>query len=211
MITAVWMLAYDSSIVIIKRKGKHTANTQSLCREKRNDLVIGKPRQRPFEDLLVWKGFILWVFNVSSNFVHNFLSEPCCRLVFIGNALNCSDSLVLAAPGHEELGRFIEGEEQEAGKEHGKCDSTQGQDKISPAHVVFFGARAGIGARISGNKCPGKQTGNQITNRPEHSQTTQDIPRCKRQEFQEDGCIHGHISAYSQAQASEQSTGSAYR
>jgi hypothetical protein len=64
-------------------------------------------------------------------------------------------------------------EEEEAADEHGECYGAEGEDEVSPAHVVFLTALAGRGGRWAGeiwDESPSEKRSDQVTDWPENGQ-----------------------------------------
>lgn len=136
-----------------------TRQPETLGREQRSDLLDGEPRERPLDDL--HDGQLLGVGHLgdATELVEELNREPGGSPVLLRDPLDGGDGLVLAAAGHEELGRLVEGEE-EAGQEHAEGDGAQGQDEVAPAPVVSLEADlGGVLAREVGDKGPRKHTG----------------------------------------------------
>jgi len=124
----------------------HTGDTKLLGLEKGLDLLNGESLKRSLNDFNGAQGLLLSLLRVPANLVENFLSEPSCSLVLMRNALNCSNSLILATARNQEFRGLVESEQEESAEEHAEGNGTERQNQISPAPVVGLGTSGVVGA-----------------------------------------------------------------
>ena len=184
-------------------------NPQTLVGKQRGNLLVGEAFQRPLDDLAVRESLLRVLLGITTDLVQDLLGEPGLGLVLVGDALHRRDGLILPSARHQELGRLVQGEQEEPAEEHGKGDGPQREHEVSPAPVVGLGARGVALTREVGDVGPGQHTGDQRTNRPPGGQTAQQTGRIGRQTFQEDCSIHGKVSTNAQTKAGIQRTGAA--
>ena len=140
-----------------------TGNSKTLGREQRSDLLHGELGQRALQDLRGGKVLFLAILGSSADLLQDLHREPGLLLIVMGDTVNSCDSVLIPALGDEELGRFVQLEKEESTHPEHHGDGTKGKNKVSPAHVVFLGAVARVGARVVGNESPGQHTGNEGT------------------------------------------------
>jgi len=73
--------------------------------------------------------------RITTDLVEDFLRKPGGRSVFVSHSMDNGNSLSLTTSGEEELGRLVEMEEEESGKEHHECEGAHSVDKISPSLI----------------------------------------------------------------------------
>lgn len=117
--------------------------------------------------------------------------------------------LVLAFT-HEEFGRLVDGEEDEATEEHGHCDTAEHNHQVSPSHVLAFGTiRVFLFAGQITQQRPCYQRSKDLGERPVDGQNSQQPLMAPGQEFQEDRRINRQITAHADTpQACEDADGS---
>jgi hypothetical protein len=107
--------------------------------------------------------------RVTANLIENVHGEPGLGLVLVGNPVDCSNGVLLATPGKQELGGLVEMEQEEAADKHENGQGAHGEHEVSPAHIVvlsaardsvadFVAGRQAIRAAISRNEAPGDKT-----------------------------------------------------
>ncbi|GMF74269.1 unnamed protein product [Aspergillus oryzae] len=142
--------------------------------EGRLDTFQGELGKVSCDDLLDCKSLLFDFFRVATDLVEDVLGEPGLLLVLVGNAVDSMDSLGLATTREQELRRLVEVEEEETTEEHGKGQSTQGEDQVSPPHVILLGAaldtigntvagRQVTSARVCWNVGPCEQTSSAVS------------------------------------------------
>lgn len=215
---------------------KHGGDTHSLVGEERADALQRELLESPSDDLHGGQRLLFArLLGIAPNLIEDFLGQPGLGLVLVGDCLDGCHGFGLAAVSKEELGGLVKMEEEEAANEHAKGQGTQGENQISPAHIVFPSAASfsicdavaggqAFSTAVRGDVRPGEQTGgtvskaetrkteainqpsNEITDWPEHTQHSKKVARGERQEFQEECTVNGQVSTYTQAQARTQGT-----
>lgn len=121
-------------------------------------MLDGEAREGPLDDLHDGQLLRVVILGYATQLVEELGSEPGGGPVLERNALDGGDGLVLAAAGHEELGRLVEGE-GEPGNEHAEGDGAKRQDEVPPAPVVGLETDLGPGlAGEVGDEGPGEHT-----------------------------------------------------
>lgn len=150
-------------------KGGPTGDAEFLGREQGADAVKRELGHVSLEDFFVAKGLGLVLLRVTANLIENVDGEPGLGLVLVGNPVDCSNGLLLATTGKQELGGLVEMEQEEAADKHDHGQGAHGEHQVSPAHIVVLSAArdsaadfvAGgqvIRAAISRDEAPGDKT-----------------------------------------------------
>lgn len=138
--------------------------------------------------------------------------------VRVGDVVHDLDGLLVLALVHEELGALAEAEDEAAQDEHGQRDAAEGEQEVSPAHVVVPPAarRAGLparrvaawqrvglgevgGTRHGGDETEGDGAAEDHAYRLEDGEGGQEKALVLWDEFESDGRIDGNVTAHAES------------
>lgn len=142
----------------------------------------------------------------------SYSQSRCWSPVESGNVVQDIDRLLLSTFTEEELGRFVEFENEESEEEHGEGHTTQDDDGVSPTHVAANGAarfarfeeiaatrfKLDI-ASVFGGGSKGDGTGHHHTDWLPEGEEGDEVSPGLRHELEGDSSIDGDVAAQANA------------